>query len=42
VPVPTSLGPCWVQTPALRVHTHTAPVPKLSLRPPARRCCRRR
>ena len=25
-PVPTSLLPCWVQTPLLRVKTHVAPV----------------
>ena len=24
-PVPTSLGPCWVQTPTLRVYTQAAP-----------------
>src|SRR5262249_5665964 len=29
-PVPTSLLPCWVHTPLLRVNTHTAPVEKLS------------
>src|SRR5436190_1555929 len=33
-PDPTSLGPCWVQTPALRVQTHTAPVLLLSASPP--------
>ena len=26
-PVPTSLLPCWVQTPPLRVNTHAAPTP---------------
>ncbi len=35
-PEPTSLGPCWVQTPPLRVHTHTAPATPLSLSPPTR------
>src|SRR5262249_32649410 len=30
-PVPTSLLPCWVHTPPLRVNTHTAPAP-----PPSR------
>jgi hypothetical protein len=29
-PVPTSLRPCWVQTPLLRVKTHVAPVPPLT------------
>jgi hypothetical protein len=33
-PVPTSLLPCWVQTPSLRVKTHAAPVSELSPRPP--------
>src|SRR6266540_1578304 len=27
-PVPTSLTPCWVQTPPLRVKTHAPPTPK--------------
>src|ERR1019366_1688149 len=26
-PEPTNLGPCCVQTPPLRVHTHAAPAP---------------
>jgi hypothetical protein len=30
-PVPTSLLPCWVQTPPLRVKTQVAPMPELSL-----------
>ena len=29
-PVPTSLLPCWVQTPPLRVKTHAAPMFALS------------
>jgi hypothetical protein len=33
-PVPTSLIPCWLRTPALRVNTHTAPAPALSPAPP--------
>src|SRR5262245_261971 len=33
-PVPTSLAPCWVHTPPLRVYTHTAPVLLLSPYPP--------
>jgi hypothetical protein len=33
-PVPTSLVPCWVQTPPLRVKTHAAPARELSLSPP--------
>ena len=33
-PEPTSLGPCWVQTPPLLVQTHTAPAELLSLDPP--------
>src|SRR5450759_1713700 len=33
-PVPTSLLPCWVQTLPLRVKTHAAPVPLLSVNPP--------
>src|SRR5262245_665736 len=33
-PVPTSLLPCWVHTPPLRVNTHAAPTPVLSLFPP--------
>src|SRR5579872_7352458 len=36
-PVPTSLGPCWLQTPPVRVNTHAAPyapVAPLSLGPP--------
>ena len=32
--VPTSLLPCWVQTPPLRVKTHAAPVYELSPGPP--------
>ena len=41
-PVPTSLLPCWVQTPLLRVKTHAAPTYRC--RPAHRRwrCCRRR
>src|SRR5208282_670979 len=34
-PVPTSLLPCWVHTPLLRVKTHAAPMPLLSHHPPA-------
>src|SRR5262245_41041371 len=34
VPLPTSLLPCCVQTPSLRVNTHAAPVVRLSLGPP--------
>src|SRR3981081_2088596 len=33
-PAPTSLLPCWVQTPPLRVNTHAAPVLLLSDHPP--------
>src|SRR6516164_2549051 len=33
-PLPTSLSPCWVQTPPLRVKTHAAPMFELSLGPP--------
>ena len=33
-PVPTSLLPCWVQTPPLRVKTHAAPTYELSKGPP--------
>jgi hypothetical protein len=33
-PVPTSLSPCWVHTPLLRVKTHAAPTKKLSKGPP--------
>ena len=33
-PVPTSFGPCWVQTPPLRVKTHAAPAFELSTGPP--------
>src|SRR5262245_38555481 len=33
-PVPTSLLPCCVQTPLLRVKTHAAPVKLLSVPPP--------
>src|SRR5215467_5266079 len=33
-PLPTSLPPCWVHWPPLRVKTHTAPTPALSLLPP--------
>src|SRR5215469_1437023 len=29
-PVPTSLGPCWVHVPPLRIKTHAAPVVELS------------
>src|SRR5262249_62237513 len=32
--VPTSLFPCWLHTPPLRVNTHAAPAPALSLTPP--------
>src|SRR5262249_8652280 len=35
-PVPTSLLPCWVQTPFLRTNTQTAPAPRLSNLPPTR------
>ena len=34
-PLPTSLLPCWVQTPLLRVKTHAAPMILLSASPPA-------
>src|SRR5262249_16947724 len=34
--LPTSLVPCCVQTPPLRVNTHAAPVPELSCGPPTR------
>src|SRR5262245_61616308 len=33
-PVPTSLLPCCVQTPSVRVNTHAAPIVLLSLGPP--------
>src|SRR6516165_3977745 len=33
-PVPTSLLPCWLQTPPLRVNTHAAPARELSPGPP--------
>jgi hypothetical protein len=33
-PVPTSLLPCWVHTPLLRVKTHVAPTLPLSASPP--------
>src|SRR5262249_61710974 len=33
-PLPTSLLPCWLQTPPLRVNTQAAPVVLLSLGPP--------
>src|ERR1019366_4027895 len=33
-PEPTSLAPCWVQTPPLLVQTHAAPTKPLSLTPP--------
>src|SRR5450759_4937745 len=33
-PEPTSLGPCWVQTPAVLVHIHAAPAKLLSPLPP--------
>src|ERR1017187_9962814 len=33
-PEPTSLVPCWVQTPPLLVQTHAAPAPPLSIYPP--------
>src|SRR5215470_2248992 len=33
-PMPTSLLPCWVNTPPLRVNTHAAPAPELSQGPP--------
>src|SRR5262249_47324129 len=32
-PVPTSLFPCWVHAPPLRVNTHAAPIALLSLGP---------
>ncbi len=32
----TSLLPCWLQTPPLRVKTHVAPVPETSSGPPSR------
>src|SRR5262249_46152246 len=32
--VPTSLAPCWLHTPALRVYTHAAPALALSVYPP--------
>ena len=41
-PVPTSLAPCWVQTPPLRVQTHAAPAQPLSPTLRRWRCCRRR
>src|SRR6266508_3902874 len=34
VPEPTSLVPCWVQTPPLLAQTHAAPTEPLSPRPP--------
>src|SRR5216684_2499029 len=33
-PEPTSLLPCWVQTPSFLVHTQAAPAPPLSNSPP--------
>src|SRR5436853_544809 len=33
-PLPTSLLPCWVQIPPLRVKTHAAPTKPLSAYPP--------
>src|SRR5438552_9505646 len=33
-PVPTSLAPCWLHTPPLRVYTHAAPAELLSPDPP--------
>ena len=33
--MPTSLLPCWVQTPPERVNTHTAPTPGQELIAPA-------
>src|SRR5450756_67842 len=33
-PVPTSLLPCWLHTPPLRVKTHVAPNDPLSANPP--------
>src|SRR5437667_12041098 len=33
-PVPTSLAPCWLHTPPLRVYTHAAPALPLSRNPP--------
>src|SRR6516225_8761233 len=33
-PLPTSLAPCWVHTPPLRVNTQTAPTEVLSPGPP--------
>ena len=41
-PVPTSLVPCWVQTPPLLVQTHAAPAPLLSQALRRWPCCRRR
>src|SRR5713226_5327247 len=35
-PVPTSLAPCWLHTPAERVNTHAAPTPPLSPGPPTK------
>src|SRR5262249_25870394 len=35
-PVPTSLLPCWLHTPPLRVNTQVAPALPLSIRPPTR------
>src|SRR5450759_5207168 len=32
-PEPTSLAPCWVQTPPLLVQTHAAPAPKRNTPP---------
>src|SRR5262249_1379860 len=34
-PVPTSLPPCWLHTPPLRVNTNAAPALLLSFGPPA-------
>src|SRR5262245_53587395 len=33
-PAPTSLVPCWLHTPPLRVHTHAAPLSRPSPTPP--------
>ena len=41
-PVPTSLLPCWVQTPLLRVKTHAAPATRCRRARRRWRCCRRR
>jgi hypothetical protein len=32
--IPTSLFPCWLQTPFVRVNTHAAPAAALLERPP--------